>query len=391
MQEPNTLLSGTPPRKVNLLPFGGGAALLLLLFALGNAVGGELGALMAASINALPFAVLAVLAYLGADHPNWARIAAPLWLLLMIGGASLIALLMSIAALAGGLIDEQIFARLTRDDWLRVALVFLGVGASVIGGVMLAIPPVRLALVRARLVPIDPTSFVHTIALVAVVTLGLVCTVPLLVLGAPPLLAVVEQVAGGTAGAGRGELGQLLDLVYGLVWTIPATILAVGFGIKRSLRESLERLGLVRPGWRQAAAAVLIALLLVGAVQLIGLATDWLWRLLGWTATDDAAFGELIGFAINPVGAVVIGVTAGLGEELAVRGVLQPRLGLLLSNLFFTSLHAFQYSWDALLVVFVVGVACGLVRRRTNTSTAAIVHGVYNFTLVMLAAAGIGS
>lgn len=28
---------------------------------------------------------------------------------------------------------------------------------------------------------------------------------------------------------------------------------------------------------------------------------------------------------------------------------------------------------------------CGIVRNRTNTSTAAIVHGVYNFTLIIWA------
>jgi membrane protease YdiL (CAAX protease family) len=54
------------------------------------------------------------------------------------------------------------------------------------------------------------------------------------------------------------------------------------------------------------------------------------------------------------------------------------------------SLHAFQYGWDALLIVFVVGVVCGIVRQRSNTSTAAIVHGVYNFTLIMLASLGLG-
>lgn len=387
MTEQNTLLGEAPPRRVNLLPFGAGAALLLLLFAAGSAIGGELGALMAASINALPFAVLAVLAYLGAGRPNWAWVAAPLWLLAMAGALGLTAVGLSIGALAGGPLDEQAAAQLTQSDWLRVALVFLGVVGSVIVGGLLALPPARRALARA--IPIDPGSFVHTIALVAVVSLGLICTVPLLVLGAPPLLALVDQLPG-AVGAERGQTGQLLDLLYGLVWTVPATILAVGFGISRDLRGSLARLGLVRPTGRQAGAAVLIALLLVGGVQLIGLATEWLWGLLGWPVTDDAAFGELIGFAINPIGAVVIGVTAGLGEELAVRGVLQPRLGLLLSNLFFTSLHALQYGWDALLIVFVVGVACGLVRSRTNTSTAAIVHGVYNFTLVMLAAAGLG-
>jgi len=38
-----------------------------------------------------------------------------------------------------------------------------------------------------------------------------------------------------------------------------------------------------------------------------------------------------------------------------------------------------------------VGMVCGVVRKRSNTSTAAIVHGVYNFTLIMLAVSGLGS
>lgn len=376
-----------PPRRpINLLPFGAGAALLLILFGVGSVVGGELGQLMAASLNALPFAILAVLAYLGAGRPNWAWIATALWALLMIGGTALAAIGFTLGALADGPLGEQTAAQLTQSDWLRVTLVVLGSLASTILGALLLLPPLRRAL--ARVLPLDPGSFVHTVALATIVPLSLICAMPLLVLGAPPLLSMIDQLSESTGA--RGDTGQLLDLVYGLVWTVPATVLAVGYGVARSLPEALQRLGLVRPSWRQAGAAVLIALLLVGAVQLLGLGIEWLWTLLGWPVSDDAAFGELIGFAINPIGAVVIGVTAGLGEELAVRGVLQPRLGLILSNLFFTSLHAFQYNWDAMLIVFIVGAAFGLVRRRTNTSTSAIVHGVYNFTLIMLAALGLG-
>ncbi|MDQ5852454.1 MAG: CPBP family intramembrane metalloprotease, partial [Chloroflexota bacterium] len=98
------------------------------------------------------------------------------------------------------------------------------------------------------------------------------------------------------------------------------------------------------------------------------------------------AFDRLLGAAISPAGAVLIGITAGLGEELAVRGVLQPRLGILLSNLFFTSLHAFQYSFDGLLSVFIIGLILGIVRARSNTTTSSIVHGVYDFVLVMISA-----
>jgi membrane protease YdiL (CAAX protease family) len=386
MSDPGALIGEQPRRPVNLAPFGAGAALLLILFVVGSAIGGELGQIMAASLNALPFAVLAVLAYLGAGRPNWAWVATPLWLLLMIAGLALTTLGLGFGAIAGGMPQPNQQLELPPGAWLRITLIALGVAASVVVGALLLLPPVRRVLARA--LPLDPSSFVHTIALVAVVTLGLICFVPLIVLGEPPLLAVVDNLSGQMAD--RGQLGQLLDLVYGLIWTIPCTILAVGYGISRNLRESLQRLGLVRPTLRQVGAAVAIALLLVGAVQLIGLATDWLWGFFGWQTTDDEAFGELIGFAINPLGALIIGVTAGLGEELAVRGVLQPRLGLILSDLFFTSLHALQYSWDALLIVFVVGAACGLVRLRSNTTTAAIVHGVYNFTLVMLAAWGMG-
>ncbi len=387
MSDPTPVVVEASRRRVDLRPFAAGAAIFLLLFAAGNAVGGELGQVMAASVNALPFAVLAVLAYLGGERPNWAWIASGLWLALMVGGASLAALGLGIGALVGGpLNDPANPPRLTPGDLLRSGLIMVGIVASIVIGALPLLPAVRRGL--ARYLPIDPDSFVHTIALVAVLMIGLICSVPLLVLGAPPLLALIDTLAGDANG--RDSAGLLRDQLYGLVWTIPAAILAVGFGITRNLSAALARLGLVRPTLRQVLAGLSLALLLAGAVQLLGLGIDWLWGVLGWPLTDEEAFGELLGFAFSPVGAVVIGVSAGLGEELAVRGVLQPRLGLLLSNLFFMSLHALQYNWDALLIVFMVGVVCGIVRNRANTTTAAIVHGTYNFTLIMLATAGIG-
>lgn len=387
MSDPTPVVVEASRRRVDLRLFAAGAAIFLLLFAAGNAVGGELGQVMAASVNALPFAVLAVLAYLGGERPNWAWIASGLWLALMVGGASLAALGLGIGALVGGpLNDPANLPRLTPGDLLRSGLIMVGIVASIVIGALPLLPAVRRGL--ARYLPIDPDSFVHTIALVAVLMIGLICSVPLLVLGAPPLLALIDTLAGDANG--RDSAGLLRDQLYGLVWTIPAAILAVGFGITRNLSAALARLGLVRPTLRQVLAGLSLALLLAGAVQLLGLGIDWLWGVLGWPLTDEEAFGELLGFAFSPVGAVVIGVSAGLGEELAVRGVLQPRLGLLLSNLFFMSLHALQYNWDALLIVFMVGVVCGIVRNRANTTTAAIVHGTYNFTLIMLATAGIG-
>ncbi|MFV9506914.1 MAG: CPBP family intramembrane glutamic endopeptidase [Oscillochloridaceae bacterium umkhey_bin13] len=382
MQEPGLITSEAPPFRPNPAPFGIGAAIFVLLFAAGNALGGELGSLMAASINALPFALLAILAYLAGSRPNWAWLATGLWLSLMVGFASLTTLGLSIASLAGGdLGSPEALAAMPSSAWLQLGVIVLGMLFSVILGGVLLLPAVRRWL--ARFLPIDPNSFVHATALVTVVTIGLICTMPLLVLGEPPLLGLVDQLGG--EASGRSDGGQLRDTLYGLIWTIPAAVLAVGFGITRDLHAARLRLGLVRPTWRQVAVGIGIALLMAAAVQLLGGALDWLWTTLGWPTTDEEAFAELLAYAINPVGALVIGISAGLGEELGVRGVLQPRLGLLLSNLFFVSLHALQYNWDALLIVFLVGLVCGIVRNRTNTSTAAIVHGVYNFTLIMIA------
>jgi uncharacterized protein len=238
---------------------------------------------------------------------------------------------------------------------------------------------VRRAL--ARVLPLRPESPTNAIGLSAALGLALLPLALLLMLGGqPPLLTFVAQTPADTMPASRP-----IDLVYGLVWLLPASLVLVGWPIRRDLRASLVRLGLVVPTWRQAAVAVGLAVVLVVAISFaVGPAIEWLVRLVGWPATDNRAFERLMAGLITPIGAVVIGVTAGLGEEVAVRGVLQPRIGIVLANLAFTAAHAYQYGFDALGTVFVVGLALGLLRTRTNTTTCAIAHGAYNFILVML-------
>jgi membrane protease YdiL (CAAX protease family) len=62
---------------------------------------------------------------------------------------------------------------------------------------------------------------------------------------------------------------------------------------------------------------------------------------------------------------------------------MQPRLGIWLSNLLFTALHAFQYNLDGLVIVFLIGLVCGVIRNKSNTTTSALVHGTFDFLLVM--------
>jgi membrane protease YdiL (CAAX protease family) len=364
----------------------GAGLLYLILLSASVLIGGELSQIVIASLTPLPFALLAMLAYLAQDRGGFAWFASGVWLLVLIGGAGLIALTLVVGDALG------IFSgapgstepALRPGGEISMLIGVLGVSASLVGGALCLLPAVRR--VVARVVPIDPGSYVHAVALACVVGVSMACVTPLLALQRPPLLDLVANMpAQEGATPTRSADGLLRDQIYTLIWTIPAALLAVGYGIRRGLADTLTRLGLVRPTLRQIGLAIGLALLLVGAVQGLGAGIDWLWPLMGWPQTDQEAFGELLGFAFSPLGAVVIGISAGLGEELAVRGVLQPRMGLVLSNIFFTSLHAPQYNWDALLIVFIVGMICGVVRNRTNTSTAAIVHGVYNFSLIMLA------
>jgi membrane protease YdiL (CAAX protease family) len=152
----------------------------------------------------------------------------------------------------------------------------------------------------------------------------------------------------------------------------------------RGFRAGLVRLGMVVPTWVQAGIGVALGVVLAAVVSFaLDPAIQWLWQTMGWPTTDVEVFERLMSQLLTPVGAVIIGVTAGIGEEMMVRGLLQPRLGIVASNLVFTAAHAPQYGTDALFSVFVLGLLLGLIRARTNTTTSAIVHGVYDFVVVM--------
>jgi membrane protease YdiL (CAAX protease family) len=217
---------------------------------------------------------------------------------------------------------------------------------------------------------------------------------PLFVLGEPPLLLLIRHFGENPELKARmaeemSDPSALRDQVYAFVWLVPAGILAVGYPLHRTLPEALRRVGFVAPRAWQVLFGLGFAVVLVAVMVNVDHLIGFVWQRQGWPTTDEREFEQLMKFAINPLGAVVIGVTAGIGEELFARGVLQPRLGILLSNLFFTALHALQYNWDALVSVFLIGLVLGVVRKRTNTTTSAIVHGTYDFLLVLASAADI--
>jgi hypothetical protein len=151
-----------------------------------------------------------------------------------------------------------------------------------------------------------------------------------------------------------------------------------GCWIRRDLRQTLDRLGL-RPvtlrhvGIILAGAAALV-LLNAGAESVQHRFFPELWKL-------DHEVTSMLARAMTPGRVVLLGLSAGVGEEVTLRGGLQPRLGITLTSLLFAALHV-QYSWFGMVLVFTLGVALGLIRRHASTTAAIIVHGVYDMLAV---------
>src|SRR4030095_258280 len=233
----------------------------------------------------------------------------------------------------------------------------------------------------AQFIDIDPQSFLHATALATVFAIMFMSMIPLLAVGGPPALPLLQLQMNGANPPDADE--QLRTTFYSFVWALPGTFLAVGYPLRRTVREAQQRLGLVRPSLRQLVLSIVMIGALLGVMPLMGHGIEYLWKALGWPLTDEESIKQLFGFTTGLVGAAVAAVVAGLGEELVFRGVLQPRLGILLPALMFTAVHALQYNFAALLQVLFLGVVFGLIRKRTNTTTSAIIHGGYDFVLLL--------
>ena len=153
----------------------------------------------------------------------------------------------------------------------------------------------------------------------------------------------------------------------------------VGTWVRRSFAGACERLGLRVPGLRD----LLVTGIALGALWLLNTGADFVqqhWFPDLWAS--DRRMTEAIASGVTPARAVLLGLSAGIGEEITLRGALQPRLGIPLTAAFFAALHV-QYSWFGMLVIFLLGVLLGQVRKRTNTTVAILAHVAYDVIAVL--------
>lgn len=231
----------------------------------------------------------------------------------------------------------------------------------------LLLPAVRARL--ARLLPLDPESPVALLALVGVV----------LVVGLQASYQAGHDALAVVTAAGRL---QPIDVVGQELPLLLLALLGVGLFTRRSLREVVIRLGVVRPAAWQVVAAIAVAGLFLAVSQ----GAQELQRQLDPALADRLAHATAHYYAsIDGWLAIsVIALGPGIAEEAFFRGALQPRLGVWLAALAFAAVHT-QYALTVdTLLVFALGAGLGLVRRRLNTTSAMTAHAAYN------ALAGVG-
>lgn len=160
----------------------------------------------------------------------------------------------------------------------------------------------------------------------------------------------------------------------------------VGLFVYRSPRASMGRLGLAWPTPWQVTASLLVA---VAALGVDGIASRLTALLTPHSYAAIVAISEKTEGQTPLEILLVYAVLAGIAEEILFRGALQPRAGIVITALLFTTIHT-QYGLTPTLGgIFVTGLLFGWLRRRMNTTSAIIAHGVTDGLPVVSAAFGV--
>lgn len=275
--------------------------------------------------------------------------------------------------LLGGLfllIPPEFTAVLMEYDMPAINMAAAGWVLIAIGlyAILVCIRPVRRIL--ALILPFDPESPVHTLALVLA---GYLAGNTLLALTQDILLELLATDVTVT----------VLDIVLQQIAFVIVAFVGAGWLTRGNLRQISQRLGLEKPTLNQ----LLLGTGTIGILIVLQWVIGAAWALLD---PQQAEFlGEvneslMAGFD-SPGEWLVLAVASGVGEEILFRGALQPVFGVVFTSLLFAIVHV-QYGLTPItLAVFLLGLILGVLRRRTNTTVTIYVHFGYNFILGLFA------
>lgn len=175
------------------------------------------------------------------------------------------------------------------------------------------------------------------------------------------------------------------DTLFSGLLEVVLTLLGVGFAIRRGIPETLLRLGLRLPTLADIGLGLGIAVLTLIVVSLL----LSVWQVLVPAeefAAQTEAIEALDAAVISLPLAFVVAISAALGEEIWLRGGVQPVFGLVASSALFALLHIQALLSLGMFIFFAIGLAFGWLRQRYSTTAAVIAHFSFNFLPFLLAA-----
>ena len=174
----------------------------------------------------------------------------------------------------------------------------------------------------------------------------------------------------------------IIELLVQAAFLVAIAYIAVGLPYWRDLRAATERLGIVAPDPRTIGIAIAATFACFVVAAIAGFVSQQFDP--GLSESLDEVVDQITAQVQNPIGAVVLGASAGIGEEAIFRGALQPRYGIIVPSLLFMMLHGPHYGFNlALLGLLAVSIILGLVREHVNTTAAMITHALFNAVQVL--------
>ena len=180
-----------------------------------------------------------------------------------------------------------------------------------------------------------------------------------------------------------------LNLIGFQIVMLMFSFVGIGFATRRTLKQSILRLNIKFPNLKYVILGVvaifLIDYLVWGAMGIFGqlVGGDVAQKTVEESSNIENTIETIRRFAPSIPKLALISIVVGISEELLFRGALQPRFGKFYTSLLFASLH-FQYlSVIALIEIFIISYVLGIIKEKTNTSTTAIIHMIYDFISLM--------
>jgi len=214
----------------------------------------------------------------------------------------------------------------------------------------------------------DAESPVHAVAVVF--SLLILTTIIILFLangGTDGAVATATEIAAG-------------DVIFQNTILFGAALLGVGYSIRRSRGESLDRLGLRWPTGADIRWGVGIGFLFIAGLLVVGT----LFTLVFGELNNEAANSQAAALSAQPLPVIVLMVAAiAIGEEVFFRGALQPIFGNLATTVFFVLLHTQAILSPLILILIVLSLTLGWLRENYSTTAAIIAHFIYNLVQLL--------